>query len=321
MDTKDNATQQGADDNEDVVESTPLLNPRVAAMDAIADKVDDAILEELGIKEDEEKAEEVEEKPVEKKPDQVERQTRKVKIDGEEMEVDDEELIRGYQKNQTASRRLEEAAKRAKELDGREAVIRAEETRIAGIEQQIKKTVAHVEEDDSDSGAELKSAINAIYEGDTASAEKLFGKLLQGGRAPATPPAVDLDAIADRAAAKATERITTQRAMEKFQQDYQDIVGNTHLAKVADSFLEEEVRNKPFAEALEEAGKRTREWLAEITPKPANTPTARGNALANKEKVDNLPSQSSVSGAANDEPDESVGDIIRNMRKARGLAV
>lgn len=337
MGLENNATQPGAEaNNETVVEPTPHLNPRVAAMDAIADKVDTAIREELGLP-PEDGSDDVEtpapepEKPEERKvikpaEDQIQKQTRVVKIDGEEREIDDEELVRGYQKNQTASKRLEEAAARQKELDAREAAIRAEEARIA---EQVNKIQAPLSEpqgrdevaaaDDSDYDALL----NAIYEGDNTKAKKLLGKLQMVGRAQATPmPTVDLDGIANRAAAQAAEQIEMRSAMKKFQDDYKDIVSNPHLAKVADGFLDEEIRNKPFAEALEEAGKRTREWIAEITPKATEQkPPARDAARANKEKVDNLPSQSSVSGSATEEADESPSDTIRNMRMARGLPV
>lgn len=340
MGLKDNATQLGADNNDDtVVEPTPHLNPRAAAMDAIADKVDAAVREELGLPPEDPDEDETgnvatpdpDEKPEERKvikpaEDQIQKQTRTVKIDGEEREIDDEELVRGYQKNQTASKRLEEAANRQKELDAREVAIRAEEARIA---EQIQKIQTPLSEPQGSEvavtdEADYDALLNAIYEGDNTKAKKLLGKLQIGGRAPAaTPQAVDLDGIAEKAAAKAAERIAMNSAMEKFQKDYTDIVANPHLAKVADGFLEEELRNKPFAEALDEAGKRTREWIAEITPKPkeqTQTP-AREAARANKEKVDNLPSQSSVSSSANDDVDESASDVIRNMRKSRGLPV
>jgi hypothetical protein len=324
MGLKDNATQQGAETtDETVVEPTPHLNPRVSAMDAIAEKHDAAMREELGLPVDEptdgEKVDEINDEI--KVDDQIKKQTRTVKIDGEEHEVDDEELIRGYQKNQTASKRLEEAATRLKELDAREAAVRTEEARIA---EQIKKIQAPLPEpqgDDDVADEDYEKLLNAIYEGNNAEAKKVLGKLQLMGRAqPATPQTVDLDGIADKAAAKATEQIAMRTAMEKFQKDYKDIVSNPHLAKVADGFLDEEIRSKPFAEAIEEAGKRTREWIAEITPKPENT-NQREAAKANKEKVDNLPSQSSVSGSANDDVDESASDTIRNMRKARGLPI
>lgn len=347
MGLKDNATQLGAEtDNDTVVEPTPHLNPRAAAMDAIADKYDAAVREELGLPPDEDLdkdeggnvATPPEETPEERKvikpaEDQIQKQLRTVKIDGEEREIDDEELVRGYQKNQTASKRLEEAAlaqkeaeRRQAELDAREAAIRAEEERIA---EQVKRIQTPLSEPQGSEVAAADEAdydklLNAIYEGNNAEAKKLLGKLQLAGRATtATPPAVDLDGIADRAAAKAAEQIAMRTAMEKFQKDYKDIVSNPHLAKVADGFLDEEIRNKPFAEALEEAGKRTREWIAEITPKPAEQTQvpAREAARANKERVDNLPSQSSVSSSANDDADESASDTIRNMRKARGLPV
>lgn len=344
MGLKDNATQPGADNNDDtVVEPTPHLNPRAAAMDAIADKVDIAMREELGLSPDDEggnvttpetpdetPATPEEQKVIKPAEDQIQKQTRVVKIDGEEREIDDEELIRGYQKNQTASKRLEEAANRQKELDAFAAELRAEEARIAALrDEQIKKIQTPLSEPQGSEvavtdEADYDALLNAIYEGDNTKAKKLLGKLQLVGRAPAaTPPTVDLDGIAEKAAAKAAERIAMNNAMEKFQKDYTDIVANPHLAKVADGFLEEELRNKPFADALEEAGKRTREWIAEITPKPTEptrTP-AREAALANKEKVDNLPSQSSVSSSANDDVDESASDVIRNMRKSRGLPV
>lgn len=352
MDPKDNATQSGADNNDTVVESTPHLNPRVAAMDAIASKVDAAVREEIGLPPEDDESGNVatpeetpdpdkEEKPEERKvikpaedvaPDKpyrkmVDGEVRWVtKVDGEERIADDDEIIRGYQKNQTASKRLEDAANRQKELDAREAALRAEEARIA---EQVKKIQTPLSEPQGSEvavadEADYDALLTAIYEGDNTKAKKLLGKLQIGGRAPvATPPAVDLDGIAEKAAAKAADRIAMNTAMEKFQKDYTDIVANPHLAKVADGFLEEELRNKPFADALEEAGKRTREWIAEITPKPAEptrTPT-REAARANKEKVDNLPSQSSVSSSANDEAVESASDVIRNMRKSRGLPV
>lgn len=359
MGTKDNATQLGAEpDNDTVVEPTPNLNPRAAAMDAIADKVDIAMREELGLpNEDDEEGGNVttpdpdkdpDEKPEERKvikpaedvaPDKpyrkmVDGEVRWVtKVDGEERIADDDEIIRGYQKNQTASKRLEEAARRQKELDALEETLRAEEARIAALrEEQIKKIQTPLSEPQGSEkvaavdDADYDELLNAIYEGNNAKAKQLLAKLQFAGHAgtPATPqPTVDLDGIADRAAAKAAEQIAMKTAMEKFQKDYKDIISNPHLAKVADGFLDEELRNKPFADALEEAGKRTREWIAEITPKPdtKDTPPVREHARANKEKVDNLPSQSSVSSPANDDVEESPSDIIRSLRKARGLPV
>jgi hypothetical protein len=328
MGKKADAIQPDADNNlnEEVV-PTPHLNPRAAAMEEIAAKYEAAVDEELGLS-PEDIPPEVNDEAV-KPVDQIDKQmaqpetqvTKRVKIDGEERDVTEDELIRNYQKDQTASKRLEQAALRQKELDAREAELAAREAQLT---KQSSLPEPQATEDQAVDDAVADQFLNAIYEGNSSEAKKLLGKLQLAGRgASATPqPTVDLDAIADRAAARATEAIKADEAMEKFKTAYQDIVSDPYLAKVADGFLDEELRSKPFADALEEAGKRTREWITAITPKPTEQPNGRRTqVLEKKATIDNLPSQSSVSSSAAEEDDDSASDIIRNMRKARGLPV
>lgn len=303
------------------VEATPALNPRNAALEAIAEKHEAAVEDELraaGLLDEPDQVAIQTETPAETPPETPPK-TFKTKIDGVEQDVTEEELIRGYQKNSTASKRLEEAAARQKELDAREAELRRLEEQLKTQTQPAKAAEEPAPVDDD----VAQQFLDAVYEGDSSKAKMLLGKLRLAGRDTATPaPVVDLDGIATAAAARAKEALTAEAAMDNFKKDFQDIVSEPRLAKVADGFFEEEIRNRPFAEALVEAGKRTREWLAEITPKTAEVPSnSRPSVQAKKETIDNLPSQSSVSGAANDEPDESPADVIRNMRKARGLPV
>lgn len=62
----------------------------------------------------------------------------KLKIDGEDLEVDEEELKRGYQRSAAAAKRFEEAARRAKELEAKEAALkkRLEDPRVLQAAQQ-----------------------------------------------------------------------------------------------------------------------------------------------------------------------------------------
>lgn len=326
------ATQPGADDKSTEDLATPSLNARNASMEEIANRVEAHMYEELGIEKPAEepdpevKAEEdagniatpeVKEEP---KP---EINLVKVKVDGEEREVPFDEVLSSYQIRSAASKRLEEAALARRENEDRERQIAERERQIAEREARIAEQINAVQAKPEEAKPEdetITRFLNAIYEGDTNAATEAFGKLNFAGRSPATPEqSIDLNEIATKAAEQAEARINAKAAQDMFVKEYKDIVENPQLAKVADTFFEEEAKDKPFAEALMEAGRRTREWVESIAPKTQDKPADRKETREKKATIDQPTSQSAIASAANEEVEETPSDIITKMRAQRGL--
>lgn len=231
--------------------------------------------------------------------------TVKVKIDGEEREIPEEELIRGYQKNTVASQRLTEADIKQRELNERERM-------IAEREVQLNKQLEKPDSADTPSSDVFQEFTSALYEGDEEKTRQAFEKAI--GKRQEVQPTFDLSQITQTV----KQQLAQEAAMAKFLDDFKDVVANPHLVKIADEFLiEEQAAGKTYAEALQESGKRTRDWLAEVAPKPVVS--ARSERVIAKEGIDNLQSTSAVTSGNEDVKEESASDTIKQMRKARGL--
>lgn len=242
-------------------------------------------------------------------------QTVRVKVDGEEKELPVDEVVKGYQKDSVASRRLEEAARKMKEVEQREAAISERERQIQAIQ-------APSPEDDED-GDEIQAAIDALVEGDNAAAAKLLRDAVKKGRQPASPAVNATELAAQIKADLAAEREQDEhnKAMSDFlkanpafadpaegePKSNERVMGDhiyvsVYLPKVAAGEIS-------YREALN----KTAEDVAKVfTPAPA--PNAREER---KKTVNNLPTAGSARQTQSTPPQTAL-DVIDEMKKMRG---
>lgn len=235
-----------------------------------------------------------------------------VKIDGVESQVSVEEMRRQYQKNGAAERRLEEATRLLNE---------AKASRVGFDESEPKKddsTSQQLPSPDADDGG--REFLAALFEGDEEKALAALNKKLGTGR---QQPIQDVSQLAAQLTPAIKQQLSYDSALDKFKKDYSDIVDDPYLADLADRYLEADVQaGKPFTEALEAAGRKTRDWLVSKgvkTPEPAPT-TDRNTKLERKAGIDRIPALNTKATTV-EEPVLSASDVISEMRKARGLTL
>lgn len=236
----------------------------------------------------------------------------KVKIDGVESEVTVEEMQRQYQKNGAAERRLEEATRLLNEARAASPPVRLENQEATG------NTETTPESGDDEEG---KAFLAALFDGDESKALAALKKIGLVGRP--KEPTLDTNQLAAQLTPAIKQQLVVDSALEKFGVDYADIVGDPYLADLADRYLDAEVKGgKPFPEALQEAGKKTRDWLASKGVKTTEpSPTIdRNTKLERKAGLDQIPALNSKATTV-DEPVPTASDVINEMRKARGLTV
>ena len=247
------------------------------------------------------------------------------KIDGIEWEAPESEVIKGYQKDQTASRRLEHAAEENKRLQGEWNRLNAER---AAFEQTRKaapaeKSAAADTETQAtplgDEAGDAKQIYEALVSGDEDQAVKAIDKLQKGRQAEAIPP--------EKIAAQVRQQIAWDDARERFSVDYKDIAADPLLAQIASNTLTETLRTaKSYTEAFREAGERTRAWVrgaGGVMPQAEGgqpqTDPGLEEKLSRKERIDNPTAINARAAGKPQEQAETPRDVIKQMREARGL--
>jgi hypothetical protein len=287
------------------------LSPREQMMAQIAANREAQLNEAAG--------EAVEEVPEKSTATELELQTDRkipVKIDGEETEIPLSELVKGFQKDATASRRLEEAANQRKELDAREQELNAREAQIA---QQIAAPAAA----DDGAGDEVDAALDAYLEGDTTKIRELLKGATKGRAESSTPiPNEELDRLVEQKLAKRETDREHETATATFKKDYKEIFEDPDLLAAANKrFFAKIEEGKSISDAMSEAGKETKEWLAEKAGvKPGNT---RDDKLQRKGNLVNLPRAGARTAPADDldNAPQDRSSVIAEMQKARGKQV
>ncbi len=237
-----------------------------------------------------------------------------VKIDGEELELPLSEVVKGYQKDATASKRLADAREKLKELEQREAELKERELSLKAKE--------------SEESTETQSADELPSEGDKSDAERMYQQLLYGddeegvkvvetfidkfGRAESQ--AIPTDEIISIATQNVLQTILYNEALDKFKRDFSDVAEDDFLANYASSLLKQAAaESQTYEEAFEKVGNAAREKALEIAKKfRANERNDR------KESLEPEPSRLSVAAERPLEKTETMADIIAEIRKQRG---
>jgi len=305
MNPKDmsDAINQDVTDKEQPTLTSPE-SPRARALAAIEEGHRARMEEEMGMSLSDDKGqEEVEEEA----PAAVEQAPApgafKVKVDGVEQEVSAEDLIRAYQKNSAADRRLEEAARIL-----REAEQLAAQNQVA--EQEVPQGNLREE------AAEMMSK---LYDGDQEAAAEALVNLLaktKGGDQPTRRQEVDADVLAEQV----LERMAFNSAVERVKSDYPDLVADSNLEQLVVMQSTNLVSSGvPRAEALLSVAESLYKSLGKTpTGRQQDTPKPKSARQENKDRLDNVPSASATATSMpvkSEEPDQSA--LIREVARRR----
>lgn len=313
MNPKDmsDAINQDVTDKEQPTLTSPE-SPRARALAAIEEGHRARMEEEMGMSLSDDKGqEEVEEEA----PAAVEQAPApgafKVKVDGVEQEVSAEDLIRSYQKNLAADRRLEEATRilrDAEQLAAQQQVAEQEITQEVaqeGLRESLRK--------------EASKMVSTWYDGDQEAATEALVDLFvktKGGDQPTRRQEIDADVLAEQV----LERMAFNSAVERVKSDYPDLVADSNLEQLVVMQSTNLVSSGvPRAEALLSVAESLYKSLGKTpTGRQQDTPKPKSARQENKDRLDNVPSASATATSMpvkSEEPDQSA--LIREVARRR----
>lgn len=231
----------------------------------------------------------------------------RVKVDGEERAVTEDELIRSYQKNSAADRRLEEAAQLLREAEQRAA-------QVAVQVQQPVETPIEVRD-------EVKETLAAIYSGDEEAATEALTKLMSKNRGGDQPTPQVYQPSVDDLASAVQEKLVFDQAVTKVQTDYPDIVSDRNLEMLAVMRSNEAIaQGVPRAKALLDAAEEIYKSVGKTPIGRSNTSDkpVRNSRLENKERLEPVRSASSTAVTPALSPEEdNPSSVIQEMAARR----
>jgi hypothetical protein len=242
-----------------------------------------------------------------------------IQINGGEEDVPVSTLKRSYQKDVAGDRKLEDAANRNKELDEREEKIAARETAL-----EVKPDEAEPKLSREDAKAQFTAA---IYDGEEGKINEAIDVLMPEEQEAKPSEPVNITEEVASGIEKKFDEMAFNKAAQAFKTDYPDIVNDTQLARQADGFLGDILKENPGmteAEALPLAGERTQKWVNDLkgpTEPEEVKPTEREKKKARKAAtVDNLQSSGdkAITTVEDDKPLTN-SETIAEMRKQRAL--
>lgn len=237
----------------------------------------------------------------------------KVKIDGVEEEKDLDEIISVYQKTGAADKRLQEASLKQKQLDEEWAAL--QQAKATFEKEYAEKQNVNPPVDIS----ELKSKRREALEiGDYEEFDRLDEEIASLRYKPAKE--VDAEKIKQEASQSALDKIEYNNAYEKFKSTNEDLLNDNVLYRItSETFNNVVSQSKTYQEAFDTTEKLVREWVNNLTPtKQDNTMAER---VERKKSIPSEPGRLTVKNTLPEEKEESVSDVIKNIRKARGLPV
>ena len=315
--TANDAIQEDASDLQEVAEQSN--DPRMDAIEriasgrraALADEVDGEIGEQETVAEPEETVDEqIEAQAVEPEPQKE--QTVRVKVDGVEMDLPISEVVKSYQKDAAATKRLQAATE----------LLRAAEEKAAAAE-QIKTQIQDDDQGDDESLGRIKEAFSKLYEGDEDGAAQAMLSLLAKGakQSVATPvPQVDTEAIA----VAVKQQLEVDSAYEKVQTDYPElfaesergiVLGRETYQRMTQKVSDGISRAQALRESAEEVAALFGVQKAGRSAEPVST--ARDEKLARKAKLDNPRAANVVAGGVQSPAEQNVSATIQEIARSR----
>lgn len=350
--TQSDASEQSDNSGADDTGAEQQVTPRMAAMEAIAaqrrtalaaDGVDTSGMDESEIPHpvadaDEDVDNDIAEEGVQlaaqlvedERPSSAPDNMRvKVKVDGEEIDLPLSEVIKSYQKDATASRRMTEAtrqlaeATRLREIAEQQAISIAknpdqENNEISNSDAAISKT------DKSAKISQIRGAASKLYEGDEEGfAEGIYALVEQLGAKPATQQSIDPASVV----AQVRQQLAVESAYGEVQSDYPEVFADDErgvvLGKAAyERKMEKEAAGVHPTRAIREAVEEVASLFG-IAKQPGRQQaepvrTARDTKLERKANLDN-PDSANVVAGRKQAPAEApnVSSVIAEMAKGR----
>lgn len=244
----------------------------------------------------------------------------KVKVDGEELELPLAEVVKSYQKDAAASRRLTEATRLLEFAEQQTHKIQPQSAKPdnnspAGEDQPAPEK--------DQRRAKIKSAASKLYEGDEEGFAEEIEQLLDGGAPRATQqPSIDPVQIA----AHVKQQLAVESAYSEVEKDYPAVFATDERGVVlgreaVQRMATKEAQGLPKSQALRESVEEVAalfgiQRAGRPTPEPQRT--ARDDKLERKARLD-IPGRASVVAGAESSPAEAndVSATIREMAKAR----
>jgi len=281
----------------------------------------------------------------------------KAKVNGEDRLIPLADAKRQVQIGVAAEVRMQNAAQAEKTLAERANKLSAGEAALAArmkVLQSQPSVPAKPDLTDEELEKEAVEIFETAFSGTEEDAAKKLAKTLvkiRDSAASKVKPTqqIDANAIARQAASIATGVLTEQsrkkdmtKAYEKFKGDYPDIMEDRFLYKMADDMTDQVEREHPdwnIAQIMDEAGKRTRDWVKGLrgdaedtgdnpTPKPRpnqNSLVSDTTTQTRQERKAGLVRMPTQAGAAvYSEPDDSGAEeqspqqAFAELKKARG---
>jgi hypothetical protein len=217
------------------------------------------------------------------------------KVNGQDRMIPLAEAKKQLQIGTAAAARMSAAAnyeqQTTRELQERERII-ADKERALTARMNVPAVPAQADLSENDLLEEAQEIFNTAFTGSEDEAAKKLAKTLMKikNTAPAVQTApIDERAIVSRAAKAAVDAIQKvskdtdiREGYAQFQSDYPEIMSDPMLYKMADSMtdqIEKENPSWPISHVMQEAGKRTREWVTDLRgdevqpPSTSNTTT------------------------------------------------
>lgn len=235
----------------------------------------------------------------------------RIKVDGEEREVTEDELVRSYQKNAAADRRLEEAAATLREANRRLAL--ADEQ----LQAQSQQILTQNAEEDLQVG--VKDVLSKMYGGDEDGAAAALTSLLvktRGGDQPTSAPAIDIDQLT----LQIQENMSIDSAFNSLKTDYPELISDPDLEALTATKVSRAIANgTPRAQAILDSA-------AEVYKLIGKEPNGRqqeqakpvaASRMENKQKLDLVKPASGVASQRSAPVEENASSVIEEMAARR----
>jgi len=313
-----------------------VLSPRMTEMERIAENRRRAMEAEDGVQFDDEseRGEQLGEPRQNDEPDQLaaqlaqdERETAyadpslrvKVKVEGEEIELPLSEVVKSYQKDAAASRRLTEATR----------LLEFAEQQANKIQPQSAKPSNNPPADEDQDAPDkehrrekIKSAASKLYEGDEEGFAEEIEQLLDAGASRATQPSIDPVQIA----AHVKQQLAVESAYSEVEKDYPAVfatdergvvLGREAVQRMNAKEAQGVSRSQALRESVEEVATL---FGIQRAGRQSTEPrrTARDEKLERKARLD-IPGRANVIAGSEVSPAEAtdVSSTIREMAKGR----
>lgn len=224
-----------------------------------------------------------------------------VKVNGQTQLIPLDQAKRQIQIGVAAETRMKQASiyetNTTRALDARERALTVKEQALLQRTQAQPAVPAQADLSEADLLDEAREIFSTAFSGTEEDAARKLARVLTKIRSPGVSPAAPIDeaALISKATRAAVNVLKAEgqekdvlTGYERFQKDYPDIMADPQLYKMADDMTDEIEKENPqwlISQVMDEAGKRTRAWVENITGKAYVMPEP---AMATKTPVNLL---------------------------------